>query len=247
MGLPVVCSDAGGLAENVVDGITGFVVPRRDPVELGAAIARLAQDARLRARMGRAARKHAQTNLDLERQLDKFDELYRELLAQPAPARRLSLHDARAKAELETQAALRARLEQAPDPAAREALWRREVLDEVVRYVGQHLRPGSRVLVVSRGDERIVDFPQHLGEHFPQTEGGQYAGHHPTDSTDAIARLDSLSAGGAEYLVIPGTSAWWLEHYAEFAAYLERQHTLIASKERTFIVYELQPAAKAVA
>ena len=31
MMLPVVCSDAGGLSENVVDGETGFVVPRRDP------------------------------------------------------------------------------------------------------------------------------------------------------------------------------------------------------------------------
>jgi colanic acid/amylovoran biosynthesis glycosyltransferase len=31
MGLPVVCSDADGLGENVVDGETGFVVTRATP------------------------------------------------------------------------------------------------------------------------------------------------------------------------------------------------------------------------
>ena len=103
------------------------------------------------------------------------------------------------------------------------------------------------MLVVSRGDERIVDFPRHHGEHFPQTDDGQYAGHHPADSADAIARLEALFASGAEYLVIPGTSAWWLEHYTEFATYLERRHTRVAAEDRTFVVYQLQPAAQAVA
>jgi glycosyltransferase involved in cell wall biosynthesis len=247
MQLPVVCSDAGGLSENVVDGFTGLVVPRRDPVGLAVAIARLAQDSKLRTRMGRAAGKHARTNLDLDRQLDKLEVVYREILERPAPTRRLSLHDARAKAEQETRDALRARVAQEPDPAAEEALWRREVVDRVVTYVDEQLKPGSRVLVVSRGDERIVDFPRHHGEHFPQSDDGQYAGHHPADSGDAIARLEALFASGAEYLVIPGTSAWWLDHYTEFATYLERRHTRVAAEDRTFVVYQLQPAVQAVA
>ena len=117
----------------------------------------------------------------------------------------------------------------------------------MVTYVDEQLEPGSRVLVVSRGDERIVDFARHHGEHFPQSDDGQYAGHHPADSADAIARLEALFASGAEYLVIPGTSAWWLEHYTEFATYLERRHTRVAAEDRTFVVYELQPAAQAVA
>ncbi|HEY3462261.1 MAG TPA: glycosyltransferase, partial [Gaiellaceae bacterium] len=165
MGLPVVCSDAGGLVENIVDGVTGYAVPRRDPARLAAAIAQLVQDPKLRIRMGRAARKHARTNLDLRGQLDSLEDLYRQILARPAPIRRLPLHEARAKAEQETRDALRARLAQEPDPAAEEALWRREVVDRVVTYVDEQLKPGSRVLVVSRGDERIVDFPRHHGEH----------------------------------------------------------------------------------
>ncbi len=246
MQLPVVCSDAGGLGENVVDGVTGIVVPRRDSRVFAKAIARLARNPQLRDGMGRAAREHALANLDLAQQLDKLEALYREILQQP-PKRRLSTHDARAKAEQETRDSLRARLAQGPDPAAEEALWRREVVDRVVTHVDEQLEPGSRVLVVSRGDERIVDFPRHHGEHFPQSDDGQYSGHHPADSADAIARLEALHAGGAEYLVIPGTSAWWLEHYAEFATYLERRHVRVAAEDRTFVVYQLQASTQAVA
>ena len=85
MRLPVVCSDAGGLVENVVDGVTGFVVPRRDPAELAIAIARLAQDPRLRTRMGHAARKHAQIESRPRPPARQLDVLYREILERPAP------------------------------------------------------------------------------------------------------------------------------------------------------------------
>jgi colanic acid/amylovoran biosynthesis glycosyltransferase len=247
MGLPIVCSDAGGLPENIVDGVTGFVVSRRDVPGLAAAIALLARDPALRSRFGRAARLRARTVLNLEHQLDRFEEVYREILAEPSKVQRLPLEEARLRAENETRDALRARLANEPDPAAEEALWRREVVDRVRSYVDEHLRPDSRVLVVSRGDERIVDFPRHHGEHFPQAKDGLYAGHHPADSADAIARLEGLCESGAEYLVIPGTSAWWLEHYAEFAGYLEQHYTRVAAEDRAFVVYELKPAAKAVA
>jgi colanic acid/amylovoran biosynthesis glycosyltransferase len=54
MGLPVVCSDAGGLPENVEHEVTGFVVGRRDPEGIADRLAELARDASLRRRMGRA-------------------------------------------------------------------------------------------------------------------------------------------------------------------------------------------------
>ncbi len=58
-GLPVVCSDADGLAENVAHGVTGLVVPRRDPAAFAAAIAELAADPERRRRMGEAGRERA--------------------------------------------------------------------------------------------------------------------------------------------------------------------------------------------
>jgi colanic acid/amylovoran biosynthesis glycosyltransferase len=80
-GVPVVCSDAGGLPENVADGETGFVVPRRDPAAAAARLAQLAADPGLRARMGAAGRARVARLFDPERQLDAFEALYREVLA----------------------------------------------------------------------------------------------------------------------------------------------------------------------
>jgi colanic acid/amylovoran biosynthesis glycosyltransferase len=81
MELPVVTSDAGGLPENVEDGVTGFVVPRRDPRALAERVAQLAVDPALRDRMGTAGRRRALELFDLERQADAFVAMYRELVA----------------------------------------------------------------------------------------------------------------------------------------------------------------------
>ena len=49
--------------------------------------------------------------------------------------------------------------------------------------------PGSRLLVASRGDEALVRFRARAGAHFPQLEGGTYAGHYPADGAAAVAHL----------------------------------------------------------
>jgi glycosyltransferase involved in cell wall biosynthesis len=53
-GRPVVVSAAGGLAEVVVDGESGLVVPPEDPAALAAAVERLVTDAPLRTRLAAA-------------------------------------------------------------------------------------------------------------------------------------------------------------------------------------------------
>jgi glycosyltransferase involved in cell wall biosynthesis len=55
-GRAVVASRTGGLAEVVVEGETGFLVPPGDAGALAVALARLAADAALRARLGAAGR-----------------------------------------------------------------------------------------------------------------------------------------------------------------------------------------------
>jgi colanic acid/amylovoran biosynthesis glycosyltransferase len=81
MELPVVCSDAGGLPENVEDGAGGFVVPRRDPAAMARSLERLASDPALRSRMGLAGRRRAEQRFGLTRQIDAFAALYRSLSA----------------------------------------------------------------------------------------------------------------------------------------------------------------------
>ena len=80
MELPVVCTDADGLRENVADGATGFVVPRRDPEALAAKLEVLARDPALRQRMGKAGRKRVLENFQLSDQLDRLEDFYRQVL-----------------------------------------------------------------------------------------------------------------------------------------------------------------------
>ena len=63
-GLAVVATSVRGPAEQVVDGVTGLSVPAGDAPALGAALAHLARDPVLRARMGQAGRQRAVERYD---------------------------------------------------------------------------------------------------------------------------------------------------------------------------------------
>jgi hypothetical protein len=89
------------------------------------------------------------------------------------------------------------------------------IISRVRQAVESVVPAGSTVLVASKGDQALLTFDQRTGWHFPRAIDGQYAGFHPADSHDAIARLDLQRGLGARYLVIPTTSAWWLDHYPE--------------------------------
>jgi glycosyltransferase involved in cell wall biosynthesis len=52
VGVPVICTELGGLPDMVEDGVDGFVVPRADVAALRGAIGRLAADRALARRMG---------------------------------------------------------------------------------------------------------------------------------------------------------------------------------------------------
>lgn len=80
MELPVVTSDADGLAENVADGVTGFVTSRRDPSAMADKLACLAGEVELRRRMGAAGRDRVRREFDPEREIDGFESLYLEAI-----------------------------------------------------------------------------------------------------------------------------------------------------------------------
>jgi glycosyltransferase involved in cell wall biosynthesis len=63
--LPVVASDVGGLAELVVDGETGLLVPPGDEAALAEALTRLVQDRDLRRSLGAAGRTRAEALFDV--------------------------------------------------------------------------------------------------------------------------------------------------------------------------------------
>jgi len=60
-GLPVICSDAAGCSEDLVQGWgNGWVVPAHDVAQLSAAMVEIAVNNELRSRMGRRSRDHIQ-------------------------------------------------------------------------------------------------------------------------------------------------------------------------------------------
>lgn len=92
MELPIVSSDACGLPENVAAGVTGFVVPRRDPAALADQILKLAVQPELRRTMGRAGRRRVLEEFDPEKQIDAFEELYESVVVgEPARSPRESV------------------------------------------------------------------------------------------------------------------------------------------------------------
>jgi colanic acid/amylovoran biosynthesis glycosyltransferase len=106
MELPVVCTDADGLPENVANGETGFVVPRRDPAAMAAKLEVLARDPALARRMGQAGRRRVQQQFRLADQLDRWEEFYGDVLAREASHPVSSDHEAEYAGESQSQEAI---------------------------------------------------------------------------------------------------------------------------------------------
>ena len=87
-GLPVVATHVGGVAEAVVAGETGILVPAADPHALAHALEELVADVELRRRLGAAGRARALRLFDTPRYRAAHLDLYRrelERLELPAP------------------------------------------------------------------------------------------------------------------------------------------------------------------
>lgn len=79
---PVVATRVGGVPELVLDGVSGFLVPPRNPEELADAMTRLMRLPRATLeRMGEAGRSHVVENYSSERMVESWERLYNDLLA----------------------------------------------------------------------------------------------------------------------------------------------------------------------
>ena len=80
-GRPVVASAVGGLLDAVEDGVTGMLVPARDPVALRVAVDTLLDDSALRRRLGTTARTVAREKFSWETATPAVVAAYRSALA----------------------------------------------------------------------------------------------------------------------------------------------------------------------
>jgi glycosyltransferase involved in cell wall biosynthesis len=75
---PVVASNVGGIPEMIEDGVTGLLVPPRDPEALAAAIVRLLSDHSLADMLGRAGHDLVHRRFCIEQMVSAIEDIYDE-------------------------------------------------------------------------------------------------------------------------------------------------------------------------
>jgi glycosyltransferase involved in cell wall biosynthesis len=76
-----VASRVAGIPEVVEDGANGLLVPQKDAAALAEAIRRLQHEPETRARLGREARRRAETTLGWDVAARRFEECYAQAAA----------------------------------------------------------------------------------------------------------------------------------------------------------------------
>ncbi len=79
-GLPVVATEVEGTSELVIEGETGFIVPRQSPQALAAALKAVLADPPRAAALGQAGRRRAASEFPWEKMVARYDELYESIL-----------------------------------------------------------------------------------------------------------------------------------------------------------------------
>jgi glycosyltransferase involved in cell wall biosynthesis len=93
MELPCVASEVSGVPDVVADGVTGVLVPPRDPAALARAISLLIEHPERAREMGRRGRHRVVPAFSVERMIEQLEAVYRELLEAkgiPVPPPRLA-------------------------------------------------------------------------------------------------------------------------------------------------------------
>ena len=117
------------------------------------------------------------------------------------------------------------------------------LVDKIRRAVRTTAPAGSKIVVISKGDDALLDLDGCEGWHFPQAEDGSYAGYYPADSYEAIFHLRTMCEKGAEFLLVPRPSMWWLQHYAEFTQWLRDNAVLVYYQEHTCALFSLSDSS----
>lgn len=119
------------------------------------------------------------------------------------------------------------------------------LIERIEAHVREAVPIDATILVIARGDDRLL-FTGYRASHFPQGPGGEYAGHYPRDSEAAVAHLDDCHGAGAEFLVIPGTSYWWLDYYSDLARHLLARGRVV-NHDADCLIFQLNSLEQGVA
>ncbi|MCI0636374.1 MAG: glycosyltransferase family 4 protein, partial [Actinobacteria bacterium] len=220
LGTPVVTTTIGAEGLDLEHGEHALISD--DPGDLAAAIGRVLTDGDTWHRLAEAGAAHARATHDPAIVREEFGRVVDEVLARPAAE---------------------SILDDAFRHSRRRALAYRATKAAFRDVVQRATEPGSIVLVVSKGDDDLVDIDGRTAWHFPQGPDEAWAGYHPADSASAIRHLEAVRNRGARYLALPNTAFWWLHHYCDFGRHLWERHRRIHSDEEV-VVFDLGDSAR---
>lgn len=115
---------------------------------------------------------------------------------------------------------------------------RKEQASRIKELLPEIVPAGSCVLVVSDGDEDLLDLPGRDAWHFPGGSRKSYEPVEPRDGGEAIEWLEKLRHKGGRYLLLPATGFWWLKQYPDFTDHLAERYKRVWADE-TCVVYRL--------
>jgi hypothetical protein len=121
------------------------------------------------------------------------------------------------------------------------------LVGEIDEVVSAALTPDATVLVISQGDDDLLDLKVRAAWHFPRTETGEHAGDFPLDGAATLDHLEALRAKGAEFLLVPRPAFVWLDQARDFRRHLADRYDRYWKDERCIIYRLAQPSAGATA
>jgi glycosyltransferase involved in cell wall biosynthesis len=86
-GKPIVATDVGGNTEAVINGISGIIVPSKDPAALAGGIMNILRDEKLAESLGRNARERFRRKFTIQKMILETENLYETLCSQVGPQR----------------------------------------------------------------------------------------------------------------------------------------------------------------
>jgi len=115
---------------------------------------------------------------------------------------------------------------------------------KAVRSLRDHVRASvprdAAVLVAGKASADVLRLPVRAVRPFPQAPDGSYAGYHPACSTSAIAHLETLRSQGADALLIPEASRWWLDHYVDFTRHMDTRYRRLFDDAGAGVMFSLR-------
>jgi glycosyltransferase involved in cell wall biosynthesis len=113
------------------------------------------------------------------------------------------------------------------------------LVERVRQTVCRIIPPDSSILVAGPGGDEWLDLGRRACR-FPCDPGTLACAWGQANGASVITHLEELRHQGAEYLVIPAPTHWWLEYLPEFKRHLER-HYRLAVREEACLIFTLDP------